>query len=187
MTVITGKNKLDPTRCCQIKLLKENGNTSEKYLTHESKRQHGLRRQTQLKIRGCVPAYGTIKLMTWQMLCDLKPRLSATNVIQLSIGWFRYVPCLLSGPVLVARPMSAWMPVWASGSTPTAEQSKGPPYSQMLEEASFTHESQGRLNKLIKTMSWSSLCSRGMGLGLMSSFTSGDIAGGGVGKHAQAL
>lgn len=99
MTVITGKNKLDPTRCCQIKLLKENGNTNEKYLTHESKRQHGLRRQTQLKMRGCVPAYGTIKLMTWQMLCDLKPRLSATNVIQLSIGWLRDVPCLLSGPV----------------------------------------------------------------------------------------
>lgn len=42
--------------------------------------------KTQLKIRVCVPAHGTIKLMTWQMLCDLKPRLCVTNGIQLSIG-----------------------------------------------------------------------------------------------------
>lgn len=31
----------------------------------------------QLKIRGFVPAHGTIKLMTWQMLRDLKPRFAA--------------------------------------------------------------------------------------------------------------
>lgn len=31
----------------------------------------------QLKIRGFVPARGTIKLMTWQMLRDLKPRFAA--------------------------------------------------------------------------------------------------------------
>lgn len=48
----------------------------------------------------------------------------------------------------------------------------------MLEEAGFIHESRGRLNKLIKNMAGSWLHSRGMGLSLMSSFTSGNIAGG---------
>lgn len=117
--------------------------------------------------------------MTWQRRRDLKPRLSAANVIQLSIGYFRDVPCSAFGPVLivVARPVSAaahpdaWFGL-------LSESSKAPVKSQVLEEASFIHESPGRLNKLIKNMAGSWLCSRGMGLGLMSSFTSADIAGG---------
>lgn len=48
----------------------------------------------------------------------------------------------------------------------------------MLEEGSFILESQGRLNKLIKNMAGSVLCSRGMGLNLMSGLTSGNVAGG---------
>lgn len=69
------------------------GKVIERKQEHESKHECGLRRQTQFKIRGCVPAHGIIKLTTWQTLRDLKPRLSAINVIQLSIGSFRDVPC----------------------------------------------------------------------------------------------
>lgn len=101
--VITGHNELDLTSCCQIKFVKENRNANENDLEHESKRQHGSRRQKQLKIRGCVAARGTIRLMTWQTLRDLKPRLFATNVIQLSIGSFRDIPCSVFGPVLISR------------------------------------------------------------------------------------
>lgn len=103
----------------------------------------------------------------------------------------------MSGPVLISRgvvtrPVSAaahphaWsglckythhLTSWQSRGL-LSESSKVPTKSEVLEEASFIHESRERLNKLIKNMTGSSLCSRGMGLGLMSSFTSGDIAGG---------
>lgn len=41
-----------------------------------------LRRQRQLKIREEISAHTTIKLMAWQTLCDIKPHLSAANVIK---------------------------------------------------------------------------------------------------------
>lgn len=59
----------------------------------------------QLKIRGLVPARGTIRLMTWQMRRDLKPRFagdkrhSTINRLLLSC----YTEHILFRPVLISR------------------------------------------------------------------------------------
>lgn len=127
--------------------------------------------------------------MTWQMLRDLCLQLTWFKSQSVEFGTLLV---LLSRSVLISCGIvacSVSAASLASVSTPiiwnpgrvTAcfhNQTKPPTKSQVAEEPSYIHESRGRLNKLIKNMARSSLCSRRMSRSLMSSFTSGDIAGG---------